>query len=226
MGRVKAKPHLTFNAAGHGNAPVRRLTSYYVIGDTSNATSCYIFSHGGLYQKNVQNVLGFNVPEFCKIKFYVPHGYSIWSPSTSYRNGEPAQENQTGFKMNYVNGDSCPNYSLTKFAGRHSGAETRQGWEDNEDDYKGWQKIAHDAGIVIVTPRNRWFHSGVSLENAIKTIQREYPNIKEFRCPHCRVSNVDINGDPHMGDRYAWDAGSAAWFENKGDDENPNWQPW
>jgi len=38
----------------------------------------------------------------------------------------------------------------------------------------------------VVTIRNRWYSSGVSLSYLIKKVRAAYPDVTEFHCSHCR----------------------------------------
>jgi hypothetical protein len=183
---VNNKPSMTFLK---GDAPVKKLASYYVIGNTKGATECYIDAHGGNYSADyVLDNKDFTVPKGIHVKFFQPAGYAFGAFKKELRNGPPQQHGGTN-DQDYNGGDSCPNYILTKFQGRHSGASPQQ-IKDQEIDYQGFQKIASDAGIVLVTVRNRWFHAGVTLKNAINTIHGEFKSITLFNCMFCRVDDT------------------------------------
>lgn len=180
------------NASMHfkkNSAPVTKLTSYYVIGNTANATECYIDAHGGNFSADyVLDNMSFKVPAGISVKFFQPAGYAFGAFKSELRLGAPKQHGGTN-DQNYAAGSDCPNYILTKFQGRHSGASA-QDVRAQEIDYQGFQDIASDAGIVLVTVRNRWFHAGVTLQDAIKTVNGKFPGITTFNCMFCRVDDT------------------------------------
>ena len=59
-----------------------------------------------------------------------------------------------------------------------------------EVNYQGFQAIASDADIVLVTVRNRWFHAGATLKECVSTIRKEFPQINTFNCMFCRVDDT------------------------------------
>jgi hypothetical protein len=183
---VNRKPSMGFYK---GLAPVTELSSYYVIGNTTGATECFIDAHGGNFSADyVLDNQSFTVPAGATVKFFQPAGYAFGAFKAELRNGPPQQHGGTN-DQNYAGGDECPNYILTKFQGRHSGAAPRD-VVNQEIDYQGFQKIASDAGIVLVTVRNRWYHSGVTLKDAIKTIRKKFAGITTFNCMFCRVDDT------------------------------------
>ena len=90
--------------------------------------------------------------------------------------------------MQYNGGDTCTNYILSKNAGRHEvPGYTDQGAGQWEMDYVGLQSVAKDLGVVVVSIRNRWWHCGVTLKDAVKDVRKEVPSITIFHCMFCRV---------------------------------------
>lgn len=177
---------MKFNKAG---APVKKLASLYIIGDTGGATECYIDAHGGNYSADyVLDCKSFTVPAGITVNFYQPAGYAFGAFKSELRQGPPQQHGGTNDQV-YNGGDKCPNYILTKFQGRHSGL-SKEEVTNQELDYSGFQSIAEDANIVLVTVRNRWFHSGITLESAIKAVHKECKSITVFNCMFCRVDDT------------------------------------
>lgn len=199
---INNKPSMQFKA---NSAWVMKLSSLYVIGNTKNATECYIDAHGGNYSADyVFDNQNFTVPGGINVHFYQPAGYAFGCFKAELRNGPPQQHGGTA-DQDYGPGDLCPNYMLTKFQGRHSGASA-QDIEDQELNYAGFQDIAEDAGVVLVTVRNRWFHAGITLKSAIHDIHKALPGITTFNCMFCRVDDttaglqqVSWNASPSTG---------------------------
>lgn len=204
---VSSQPSMAFNKASA--TPVRKLSSYIIIGDTNGATECYIDAHGGNYSSQyVLDNQSFTVPIGATVKFFQPAGYAFGAFKSELRSGPPKQHGGTN-DQDYAAGQQCPNYILTKFQGRHSG-NSAQEITNQELDYSGFQAIAGDAGIVLVTIRNRWFHAGVTLKDAISTIRKEFPSISTFNCMFCRVDD----STPGL-QQVSWNASSntgGAWY--------------
>lgn len=183
---IHKTPHMQFTP---NSTPVKKLSSLYLIGDTTGASECYIDAHGGNYSANyVLDCSSFTVPKGITVNFYQPAGYAFGAFKSELRSGPPKQHGGTNDQV-YSAGKKCPNYILTKFQGRHSGASATD-VRAQEIDYKGFQSIAADAGIVLVTVRNRWFHAGLTLESAIKAVRKECKGITVFNCMFCRVDDT------------------------------------
>jgi hypothetical protein len=175
--------HMNFSATG---APVKKLWSYYIIGDTTNATECYITGHGGSFDSDyfVSNRT-FKVPAGVTVNFYQPDGYVLGFGSAALRNGPPIQHGGTNDQI-YTGGQECTNYILTKDQGKRmtGNVEDAHEWEM---DYASSQEVAGDLGIVLVTIRNRWFQAGTTLSSAIDAVRDEVKTITTFNCLFCRV---------------------------------------
>ncbi|MBR0670111.1 putative adhesin [Neoroseomonas soli] len=190
------------------SAWVMKLSSLYIIGNTKGATECFIDAHGGNYSADyVLDNQSFRVPAGINVRFFQPAGYAFGCFKSELRSGAPQQHGGTA-DQDYTGGDDCPNYMLTKFQGRHSGADA-QAIQDQEIDYQGFQDIAQDAGIVLVTVRNRWFHAGITLKSAIHDIHKALPDITTFNCMFCRVDDttaglaqVTWNASPSTGGNW------------------------
>lgn len=202
---INKSPHMKFKKGG---AKVKKLASLCVIGDTAGATECYIDAHGGNFSADyVLDNITFKVPTGLTVNFYQPAGYAFGCFKSELRLGAPKQHGGTNDQV-YGGGADCPNYMLTKFQGRHSGA-TAQEIRNQEIDYDGFQDIASDAGIVLVTVRNRWFHAGLTLKSAIKILRGEYKTMTTFNCMFCRVDDttsglaqVTWNASPSTGGNW------------------------
>lgn len=184
-----------------GSAPVTRLTFYYVIGDTSKTNACFIFAHGtGKSDYYFRDNKSFRVPNGMSVNFFQKAGYGLtYRMSHLLQNGAPWSQGSHEERY-YGAGSDCPNYILSKAAGRHSGMDS-QTITTAMTDYEGLQKIAANLGIVMVTVRNRFFHSGVTLENTIKVVNTKFKNMRYFYCICCRVNDQSEDmGNP------LWDA--------------------
>lgn len=196
----KTNPHMRF--AKTGSAPVKKLSSLYIVGDTSNATECYLTGHGGSFDSDYfLDNKSFNVPNGVTVNFYQPDGFILGFGTKALRNGPPVAHGGTDDQQ-YTGGMDCPNYILTKDQGsRLSGdANYAHGWEM---DYSTTQAAASDLGMVLVTIRNRWFHAGVTLKSAVSDVRSQAKSIVTFNCLFCRVR------DGHTDD--SWDAANGVW---------------
>ena len=197
---VKSKPHLSFD--NNIQVPLTRLSSIYILGDGSNTNTCFVGAHGGNYSADyVFDTKEFDVPANVTVEFTQPAGYSMGMQMSALRTGMPFVETNFG-QVTYNAGDSCPNYFLSKWHGRHSGDPN---YAANEEDYAGWQAIVRDTGYVFVFPRNRWYHTGVTLKSVISDVRGEFPGIDTFVCLFCRVDDTTAQGDP------IWDAQNGSW---------------
>ncbi len=182
---VRKKAGMKFSGA----APVRKLYSYYIIGDTAAATECYLFAHGGSFKDDyVLDNQSFTVPAGVTVEFYQPDNYMLRFTATHLRHGAPQKATGGFTDMSYSGGTSCINYILSKNQGRHqAGGFTNTDAAGWEMDYDGLQSVAEDQGVVVVSVRNRWSHAGVTLKDAIKEVRKAVPTITTFHCMFCRV---------------------------------------
>lgn len=203
---VNKKPSMSFKS---NSAWVLKLPSIYIIGNKmKSATEVFIDAHGGNYSADyVLDTQNFTVPAGVNVRFFQPAGYAFGCFKAELRSGPPQQHGGTN-DQNYAAGDSCPNYMLTKFQGRHSGLDA-QGVQDQELDYQGFQDIAADAGVLLVTVRNRWFHAGITLKSVIKEVRKALPQVTTFNCMFCRVDDttsglaqVTWNASPATGGNW------------------------
>lgn len=185
-------------------APIVPLSSFYVIGDTEDADECFISAHGSGYQADyVLDNENFIVPGGVNVRFYQPAGYALSCSTQQLRFGRPQQAGGAA-DLEYGPGAVCPNYILAKLQGRHAGVDD----EESQEDYVGLQRIAADAGVVLLSVRNRWFHAGATLKNAIQDIREVLPDIVTFNCMICRVDDSTVdharvwNASPVNGRRW------------------------
>lgn len=198
---IKRKPHMKF---GEG-AWVVKLPHHYVIGNTKDATECFIGAHGGNVGENyfIDNT-SFTVPTGCHVTFYQPHGHCFQMNNNFLRTGAPMQDASEG-DVEFPAGSSCTNYLLSKFEGRHGVSGGQDAWESEGTTYQAMQQIAQDAGVVMVTIRNRWSAANVSLKDTIAAVRKLAPNITHFHCLFCRVDEADSD--------WSWAADEGRWYE-------------
>ncbi len=171
-----------------GGAPVATTTNFYIVGDLTGATECFVTAHGGAMEDDFffDNDT-FKVPPGVTVNFYQPHGYTLGWDSTFLRDQAPIAHGGTDDQA-YGPGETCVNYILTKDQGRHLTGDT--GYADSREmNYAGTQAVANDLGIVMVTVRNRWFHAGVSLKSCIAEVTKAAPGLTTFNCLFCRVTD-------------------------------------
>lgn len=197
---AKRKSHMKF---GDG-AWVVKLTDHYVIGNTKTATECWISGHGGADSGDylIDNKT-FTVPDGCSVKFFQPHGYCIIYRTNGLRTGKPIQNSEDN-DVDFGPGEVCTNYILNKFEGRHSGV-SQANWDERGYSYESLQSICDEGKVVVVTIRNRWFHSHVTLQDTVRAVRRIAPGITRFNCLFCRVD------DSYEDDDATWHAGDGQW---------------
>lgn len=197
---VKRKSHMKFGGNG---AWVVQLQYHYIVGNTKNATACYIGAHGGSSgsQYGIDNK-SFIVPDGCHVKFYQPHGYCFALNNNFLRSGAPLKQDDSEGDVEFAAGETCTNYLLSKFEGRH-GSDSMKDAEQQGTTYQALQSIAEEAGIVMVTIRNRWSAANVSLLDTIKAVREVAPSITTFHCLFCRVDDSDSD--------WTWSASSGTW---------------
>ena len=198
-GQGKTNANMKFNKSG---APVIKLSSFYIIGDTKGATECYLTGHGGSFDADyfVSNQ-SFKVPNGVTVNFYQPDGYILGFGTAALRNGKPVKHGGTN-DQSYTGGEECTNYILTKDQGTRLNGDANYAnqWEM---DYASSQQVAEDLGIVLVTIRNRWDQAGATLSSAISAVRGEVKSIATFNCLFCRVRDGYTND--------SWDAVNGQW---------------
>ncbi len=198
-GQGSSNPRMKFSKGG---APVKKLSNFYIVGDTAGTGECYVVGHGGLMQDDYCfDNQAFKVPTGITMNFYQPDGYMLSCAVSQLRNGAPIKHGGTNDQL-YTAGMDCPNYILTKAQGtRHAGSATvAETWEM---DYSGAQSVAEDVGVVIVLVRNRWFHAGVTLKQCVSDVNGAVKSLTTFNCVFCRVHEGYTND--------AWSAGTGTW---------------
>lgn len=179
--------------------PVTKLTSFYIVGASHN-NECYIIAHGGQFDADyVLDNKSFAVPTGVTVNFYQRHGDTFSYYNRTFRNQPPlADPNAPANELAYTAGQQCPNYVLTKRVGRHANSsDPNWDYAGNEEEYQAFQAIAQDAGIVLISVRNRWFHAGMTVKAAIKAVTAERPNITTFNCLFCRVDDASAAAGPY-----------------------------
>ena len=176
---IKSSPSMGFDKHG---TPVKALTNHYVIGDTTNHTSCYIISHGGQFRTDyfIDN-MQFTVPSQTTVLFFHDHGDTFSFSYNKFRTGNPGDLPQIKISSEqkvFTAGQRCENYMLKKFHGRGGANES----------YEDLQALAAPGNHVFVIVRNRWHSTGVTLESTIKAVQSEFPKIRTFYCMFCRAT--------------------------------------
>lgn len=200
-GEVHSKTSMKFDKSK--NVPVKKLSSFYIIGDTTQATECYVFAHGGSFKDEyVISHTTFTVPKGVTIEFYQPDGYMVCFAAKALRTAAPVKASEGWQDLQYKTGDTCPNYILSKNQGAHQSSN----WSVDDSkafdmDYEGLQSVAAAAGVVIVTVRNRWFHAGVTLSTLVTEVTKSAKGLTTFHCMFCRVRE--------NSDNWAYTAGAS-----------------
>lgn len=194
LGQVHASASYAFKG---GDTPVKELSSIYIVGDTNNATECFISAHGGAYENDYffDNDT-FKVPAGTTMRFFQKHGTTLSFSTNALRltGGQPMSE-PGATDLVYSDGDQCTNYILTKDQGHHLGNFSNQEVDGWKMTYEGAQEVCGELGVVIILIRNRWFHAGVSLKNVIHDVQGAVPGIKTFNALFCRVDDNSTGSD-------------------------------
>ncbi|MBR0674268.1 putative adhesin [Neoroseomonas soli] len=191
---INSSPSSAFTAGG---TPVTTLSSLYIVGDTKNATECFLSGHGGLFEGNyfVDNT-SFRVPAGITVQFYQQHGATLSFSTNALRltGGQPLSQPGAN-DLAYTGGDDCPNYILSKDQGRHLGNYTDEQVDAWKMTYEGAQEVCAELGVVIVLVRNRWFHAGMTLKNVVNDVHKAVPGITTFKCLFCRVDDNSTGDD-------------------------------
>ncbi|MEO3473113.1 putative adhesin [Roseomonas sp. CAU 1739] len=169
------------------SSPVTKLTNYYLIGNSTGKTSCYIICHGGHFEKNYfMDNMTFTVPQGVTVSFFHDHGDIFSYSYNRFGSGDPSQlplvKVSDGKKV-YAAGEACENYMLNKFHGRHGANEN----------YQDLQNLAAPGDHLFVVVRNRWFSAGVSLKDCIAAVREAVPTVTTFLCMFCRATEDSTN---------------------------------
>lgn len=182
---------------------------FYLFKSSTNKEDCLISAHGG-YERNVTTF----APKGCTLYFYGEHGKVLSDPGLSLmaiRGLKVVEQVPDTGKPTAIN------YILSKYQGRHSGAnETydkiagRIGSEDaqiaklrqriaaaaSEKLRQGArQQLAYYQSMNVLTVRNRWWRSDLSLETAVTEARAAMPSLIRFHCSFCR----SLIGDDKAG---------------------------
>lgn len=176
---VHATPSMSF---GSGGSPVTKLTNFYLIGNKTGQTTCYIISHGGYFEKSYfMDNQTFTVPDGVTVSFFHDHGDIFSFSYNRFASGDqselPVVKVSDGKKV-YTGGEPCENYMLNKFHGRHGANEN----------YEDLQALAAPGNHLFVVVRNRWFSAGMTLKNCITAVREEVPSVTTFLCMFCRAT--------------------------------------
>ena len=180
---------------------------FYLFKSKTNTTDCLISAHGG-YERNV----GSFEPKNCSLLFYGEHEKYLSDPGLRlmYLSGlhvvEEIPNRETKSSINYI---------LSKYQGRHNeSGETYEriaGKIESEDqsignlldriakakDDKGRERAQDQLKMYksmnVLTIRNRWWRSDLSLESAVTAAKKALPSLTRFHCSFCRslIGNDD-----------------------------------
>lgn len=135
---------------------------------------CIISSHA--CQKFIN--AGFRLPEGLTVGFYCEQGTSL--KGSLYR----AMRDEYDIVESFSDHQKCPNYSLGKFQGIHSG-------RGNGEKYAAIAEQYHhgdgDVQFDIVTIRNRPGRMATTLKNVIYELRKNGYLYHEIHCMFCRV---------------------------------------
>jgi len=168
--------------------------------------SCLISAHGG-YVKNNGDFSLSKIGAGLHVYFYGEHKKVLSDPGLDLLSKRPVTVNE-----HPRDGDKIMDYVLSKYQGRHSGANETYATIEKKLAYDAERKQLFDdqmeevnrnpelkkiydslASCNVVTIRNRWNKSDISLEYVIKTVTKYKPAIKNFHCSFCRSLIGDAN---------------------------------
>lgn len=173
---------------------------FYLFKSSTNAEDCLISAHGG-YEKNV----GMFTPEGYKILFYGEHDKYLADPGLSLMSNRSLTVYE---EIPTPQAPTSLNYILSKYQGRHSDSgETYESIEQKitgEDmqiaklreriasakDDKGRERaqdqLQYFKSMNVLTIRNRWWRSDLSLESAVEEAKKAMPSLIRFHYSFCR----------------------------------------
>ncbi|WP_234731190.1 putative adhesin [Acidocella facilis] len=175
------KPHMDFSKSRFAAQPIVTPDAYMLSGNPKNSV-CYIGAHGAALDNK-----SFRIPDGITVMFTQPHGYTMSMEMSFLRHNQPVVDRSGWGRTTYYAGNQCPNYSLMKWHGRHSGYASKADWENAGEDYRGWQHLVFlNNDLTLAFPRNRWYKQGLTLEQMIKIIRKKLPKITTIWCLFCR----------------------------------------
>jgi hypothetical protein len=170
---------------------------------------CLISAHGG-YVKNNSSFKLSSIGQGTTVFFYGEHTKVLSDPGLDLLAKRPVIVQQHPAP----DGDDIMDYVLSKYQGKHSGAgetyskittklafdATRKASYEAEDT---WEYVLRTPAIKriydslatshVVTIRNRWWKSDISLKYVIETVRALKPAVTEFHCSFCRSLVGDAN---------------------------------
>ncbi|MEZ5666478.1 MAG: hypothetical protein R3F55_03405 [Alphaproteobacteria bacterium] len=180
---------------------------FYLFKSSTNKEDCLISAHGG-YDRNVTMF----EPKGCTLFFYGEHGNVLSDPGLALMalKGLKVVEQIPDAKNK-----KALNYILSKYQGRHSKAnETYEkiiGRIESEDTQiaklldrianaasefqrsNAQTQLAYYKSMNVLTIRNRWWRSDLSLESAVTAAKKALPSLTRFHCSFCRSFVEDDN---------------------------------
>ncbi len=193
----------------------------YLFKSSTNLVDCVISAHGGYMFEN----RSFNVPKGVTLKFFAEHGNTLTDPGMKNLMAQLADAKP----VQTINaGESCKNYLLSKYQGRH-GAEdetydsimrdiekadqTRMNFQGDigKAALKGNQRgvqvllkgLARNSGASVITIRNRWdVVFGIELKDVLNDVLKVAPSLHNFYCSFCR-SDMFVSEQPTNRVQYA-----------------------
>jgi hypothetical protein len=180
---------------------------FYLFKSKTNAEDCLISAHGG-YEANV----GTFEPKGATLYFYGEHGNYLSDPGLKlmYMRDLVVTE-----EIPSTTTRLCIDYILSKYQGRHNSAgetyDSISGKIGSEDDMiaKLLDRIANAKSdqarnvaqwnlpsyksMSVLTIRNRWWRSDLSLRSAVEAAKKAMPSLKRFHCSFCRSLIGDDN---------------------------------
>lgn len=183
----------------------------YLFKSRTNSTDCIISAHGGYIFEN----RSFTVPQGVTLQFFSVHSSTLSDPGIGAFQKSQAQAKPV---ETITGGNSCRNYLLSKYQGRHNemdetyekiadgvgkqdtlrsafaaklfkDASTTTGSPDKVE--QTLLNLARNHGGSVLTVRNRFdVVTGVPLQDAIKAAKKEMPTLRVFYCLFCRSNMV------------------------------------
>jgi hypothetical protein len=188
--------------------PVERITVgryVYLFKSSTNLVDCVITAHGGYIFEN----RAFTVPKDVTLKFFAEHGNTLTDPGMKNLMAQLADAKPV---ETLTSGQTCKNYLLSKYQGRHGAADetyesimrdieradtTRMNFQGDigkaalKGNDRGVQVLlkglARNSGASVITIRNRWdVLAGVPLAEVIRDVRKVAPSLHNFYCSFCR----------------------------------------
>jgi hypothetical protein len=178
----------------------------YLFKSPEQTDKCLISAHGGYY-KNQKTFKLSDIASNLRVVFYGDHNKVLQDPGLGILSRNP-----TIVDDHPTDGNDVLDYVLSKYQGRHSSANETyktigdklkndsaqiQSYRDQMDYVNSNPSIRkiYDslASCHVVTIRNRWNKSDVSLKYVINAVHNYMSSITSFHCSFCR----SLIGDPN-----------------------------